>query len=409
MRGLVIRSVGLVMAALLAAGIARTATAAEPVVIAAPLELTGRFAAYGAPAKRGMELALELFGPEVLGRPIQVLFVDVQSSPQATVSAFTDLLARRGARFVVGPIASPIVATAIGVAKQYKPIWIVPGSSTTTLEREAGAEPWFFHAYTYDYHYHKPLAAALRSLVPQAGTQTIGILYDDGAYGTEHVKYARKFYTEAGFKIVLEETIKAKGTDYTAALAKVKQVNPDILVGLVQTTDGILLTKQVRETGTRARLLVATVYPSLPEWRRAVGPAGEGWTGVAPYVPGVSWPADQKYPKLFPKTADWEALFRKKFGQEPSFPDVLGYEGLAQLLIAIKEAGSTDQDKVMAALRSLHLTTPLGILQYKPSGEGTLNQGYDNMLVFQVQKGNTVVVYPPDIATGKLVYPIQSQ
>lgn len=409
MRRLATWSAGLLTAVLLAGGIALPATAAEPIVIGAPLELTGRFAAYGAPAKRGMEMALELFGPTLLGRPIQVHFVDVQSAPQATVSAFTDLLARRGVRFVVGPIASPIVATAIGVTKQYRPLWIVPGSSTTTLEREAGAEPWFFHAYTYDYHYHKPLAAALKTLLPQAGTQTIGILYDDGAYGTEHVKYARKFYTEAGFKIVLEEVIKAKGTDYTAALSKVKQVNPDILVGLVQTTDGILLTKQVRETGTKARLLVATVYPSLPEWQQAVGAAGEGWTGVAPYVPGVTWPADQKYPKLFPKTEEWEALFRKKYGQEPAFPDVLGYQGMAQLLIAIQEAGSTDQEKVMAALKSLRLTTPLGILEYKPSGQGTVNQGYDGMLVFQIQKGKMAVLYPPDIATGKLVYPIQSQ
>jgi branched-chain amino acid transport system substrate-binding protein len=381
------------------------ATAADPVVIGAPLELTGRFAAYGSPAKRGMEFALELYGGKVLGRPVQMQYVDVQSDPKATVSAFTDLLARRGVRFVVGPIGSPIVSTAIGVAKQHKPLWIVPGASTTTVEREVGGEPWFFHSYTYDYHYHRPMAAALKALLPP-GAHTVAFLYDDGAYGTEHIKYARKPYTDAGLKIVLEEVVKAKGTDYTPALAKVKQANPDLLVGLVQTTDGILLAKQVREAGVKAKLLIATVYPALPEWVQAVGEAGEGWVGVSPYINGVAWPADAKYARLFPRTPEWEQLFRKRFDREPAFPDLLGYVGLAQLLIAFDEAGSTDEAKVAAALKKLKLTTPLGPLEYKPSGEGTLNQGFDTMLVFQRQGDKNVILYPTNVATGKLVFPI---
>ncbi len=391
---------------ILAGGISATpAGAADPVVIGAPLELTGRFAPYGSPAKRGMEFALELYGGKVLGRPVQMLYVDVQSDPKTTVSAFTDLLARRGVRFVVGPIASPIVSTALGVARQHKPLWVVPGASTTTVEREVGAEPWFFHSYTYDYHYHRPMAAALKALLPP-GSYTMAILYDDGAYGTEHVKYARKSYTEAGLKIVLEEVVKAKGTDYTPALAKVKQANPDLLVGLVQTTDGILLTKQVREAGVKAKLLVATVYPALPEWVQAVGDAGDGWAGVSPYIPGVSWPADAKYAKMFPRTPEFEQMFRKRFDREPAFPDLLGYVGLAQLLIAIDEAGSTDEAKVAAALKRLKLTTPLGPLEYKPSGEGTVNQGFDMMLVFQRQGDRNVILYPASVANGKLVYPL---
>lgn len=380
------------------------ARAADPVVIGAPLELTGRFAAYGSPAKRGMDFALELYGGKVLGRPVQLVYVDVQSAPQATVSGMTDLLARRGLRFIVGPVASPIMATAIGVAKQHKPVWIVPGASTTTVEREVGAEPWFFHAYPYDYHYHRPMAAALKALLPP-GQHTVAILYDDGAYGTEHVKYARRYYSEAGLKIVLEEVVKAKGTDYTPVLAKVKQTNADLLVGLVQTTDAVLLAKQIRETGIRAKLLVATVYPALPEWLQAVGEASEGWVAVSPYIPGVAWPADPKHAKLFPATREWEQLFRKRFDREPAFPDLLGYIGLAQLLIAFDEAGSTDEGKVMTALKRLRVQTQFGVLEYKPSGEGTLNQGFDSMLVFQRQAGKSVVIYPPAAATGTLVFP----
>lgn len=397
-------ALALVLATLALGGSLPPAAAQEPVLIGAPLELTGRFAAYGSPAKRGMEFALELHGGKVLGRPVQIEYVDVQSDPKATVSGFTDLLARRGVKFVVGPIASPIVATAIGVAKQHKPLWIVPGASTTTVERQVGAEPWFFHSYPYDYHYHRPMAAALKSLLP-GGKATVAIVYDDGAYGTEHVKYARKYYAEAGLKIVLEEVVKAKGTDYTPALAKVKQANPDLVVGLVQTSDGILLSKQIRETGVKAKLLVATVYPALPEWAQAVGEAGEGWAGVSAYIPGVGWPADPKYTKLFPATRDWEQLFRKRFDREAAFPDLLGYVGLAQLLIALEEAGSADPARVMAALKRLKLQTQLGPLEYKPSGEGTVNQGLDSMLVFQRQGGKSVVVYPPAAATGKLIYP----
>jgi branched-chain amino acid transport system substrate-binding protein len=376
----------------------------EPIVIGVPIELTGRFAGYGSPAKRGVDLALERFGPSVLGRPIQALYVDVQSNPQVTVSAFTDLLSRKNVRFIIGPLLSMTVASAIGVAKRYKPVWIVPGATTTIIEREMGSEPWFFHAYPYDYHYHKVTAEALKNLLP-AGRKKIAIVYDDGPFGTEHVKYARKYYAEAGFAVVAEEIIKANGTDYTAALTRVKQANPDMLVGLVTATDGIVLTKQIRETGIKAKLLVAPTFPAVPEWAKAVGDAGEGWVGVSPYISGIDSPADKNYPKLFPATAEWDRIFKEKFGRDPSLGDVLGYQGMAQLLIAIQEAGTVERDKVIAALKKLRLATPMGILAYRPSGEGTENQGFDAVFVFQRQRGKMTVLYPKEVATGQIVYP----
>jgi branched-chain amino acid transport system substrate-binding protein len=395
----------LVVLALLSVSFSGLEAAPKPIAVGAPLELSGRLAAYGQAAKRGMDMVLSAVGGRVLGRPVEIIYVDVQSDPAVTIAAFHDLLARRRVRFVVGPIGSPIVATAVGVAKQYRPIWIVPGASTTRLEPEVGSEPWFFHSYTYDYHYHAPTAEALKRSLPAGSRYTVGFVYSDDAYGTEHIKFARPLYQNAGFQVTAEEVVKAGGSDFSPALRRVRERNPDILVGIVQTTDGILLTRQVREVQVGARLYVGTVYPALLEWKAAVGDLGEGWVGVSPFILGVNWPADPKYPDLFPSTNELVARFHRTFKRVPTFLDWLGYVGLGQLLIALQRAGTDDPALVQKALKELRLNTPIGVLQYKPSGYGTLNQGFDQMLVFQIQNDKEVVIYPPDVAKGKLIFP----
>ena len=57
--------------------------AAQKVVkIGAPLELSGRFVAYGAQGQRGLEMAIETWGGAVAGHRIEALVRDIQSTNQ---------------------------------------------------------------------------------------------------------------------------------------------------------------------------------------------------------------------------------------------------------------------------------------------------------------------------------------
>lgn len=374
---------------------------AAKVRIGVPMELSGRFVAYGASGKRGSEFAAEMFGGSVAGKPIELLVRDIQSESQATISVFNELVLKERVNYIVGPIASPTVAAAIPTWKQAKPIWLVPGSTSTKLEDEAGAEPEFFHTFPYAYHYHESIAATLKEQVGPG--KSVAIIYSDDNYGRTHIPYAKKYLTEAGFTIAVEEIVRTNAPDMNPLLTKIIRSKPDILLALLQTTDSVTLAKQIHTRRLPVPYLVGTAATQLDEWQKAVGEAQEGWLGVTTFLPGLKRPANPDFPKLFPALPEWEALFVKKYGQEPDFEDAGCYASMATLLIAIERAGGDDKAKVMAELGKIDIQTVLGRAHFAPTPNGTKHQAFTDMLVFQRQKNANAILFPKDVANGRMV------
>jgi branched-chain amino acid transport system substrate-binding protein len=397
------RSLAALAGMVLLGGILSVAARADDTVrIGAPLELSGRFVTYGAQTKRGIEMAVDTFGGSVNGKKIEVLFRDVQSNNQDAVTAFIDLASQQKIDFMIGPVASGIVAATVPAWRQSKPLWIVPGSSSTQLEDGMKGENLFFHTYPWAYNYHDGTAEALAQVV--GAGKKVAIIYSDGGYGREQLPWAKEFYTKAGFNIVATELVREGAADLNPVLQRLRQLKPDVLVGIVQTIDGIQLAKQVQVAKLNIPFLVGTAYPQLAEWSGALGPeAADGWIGATTYLPGMDRPADPTHPKLFPAMHDWEAAFRARYNRDPEFLDVTSYTSTMLLLLAIDEAASTDKEKVAAKLASLDVKTMLGSSKFAPTPGGAMHQAFGQMVVFQRQGNKFVIAFPADAADGKLI------
>jgi len=391
----------MVLATLVAAASVPT-HAQNTVKIGAPLELSGRFVAYGAQGKRGIEMALDAHGDMAAGKKIEVLYRDVQSNNQVALTAFTDLVQQEKVNFVIGPIASGIVAASVPAWREGKPLWLVPGSSSTQLEDAMKGETLFFHTYPWAYNYHGNAAAAIAQAAGKG--KKVVIIYSDGGYGREQLPWAKEFYTKAGFNVVATELVREGAADLNPVLQRLRQSRPDVLVGIVQTTDGIQLAKQIQVAGLKVPYLVGTAYPQLKEWADAVGPEAAGkWIGITTYLPGMTRPADPNLPKLFPAMSDWETAFRARYHREPEFLDVTSYTTAMLLLVAIDQAGTTDKNVVAAKLASLDIMTMLGSSKFHPTAGGAVHQAFSKMIVFQRQGDKFLTVYPDDVANGKLM------
>jgi len=390
------------LALVIGSAFASPGSAQETIKIGAALELSGRFVSFGAYCKTGVEYAAEQWGGTVAGRKIELLYRDLQSEASTTVSAFTELVSQSRVNYIIGPTASPIAAAAIGPWRQGKPIWIVPGASTITMETEVGAEPNFFHTFPFAYHYQKTLSAAFKQHLGSG--KKVAILYVDDAYGRTHQPLARKYFTEAGFEIVAEEVIRANSPDMNPVLTKISRTKPDILLGLIQTTDAVTLAKQVYTRNLKIPYLVGAASTQQQEWQDAVGEAQEGWIGVGTYLPNlVNWPANTDYPKVFPSTFEWEKNFMAKYKREPNYDDLTCYVNAIQLLIAIDKAGGDDKDKASAELAKLDIASPMGPTKFSKTEGGTLHQAFSDMLVFQRHDGKNVLLYPPAVADGNKI------
>lgn len=377
------------------------ASAQDTVRVGVPLELSGRFVAYGAQGRRGVEMAVDIYGGKIASKPVEVLFRDVQSNNQVAVTAFTELTQQEKVEFVLGPIASGIVAASVPAWRQTKPLWIVPGSSSTQLEEAMKGEEFFFHTYPWAYQYHQGTSAALAEAMGKG--KKVAIVYSDGGYGREQLPWAKDFYTKAGFEIVATELVREGAADINPVLQRIRQTRPDVLVGIVQTTDGIQLAKQIHVARLNIPVLVGTAYPQLQEWTDAVGEAADGWIGATTYLPGMKRAADPKLGKLFPSLTDWETDFRKRYNREPEFLDVTNYTSMMLLLVAIERAGGTDKAKVGKELAALNIQTMLGNSNFTPTPGGALHQAFNEMVVFQRQGTKLVTLYPADAADGKLI------
>jgi branched-chain amino acid transport system substrate-binding protein len=367
-------------------------------------ELSGKFAAYGLPSRRGAEMAVAAVNGRAGGKSIELVVRDVQSDPQVMVAAMKELADQQRLNFVVGPIASPIVATAVPSWRQNKPLWVVPGSSSPTLEQQIGAEPYFFHAYPYAYHYHVVAAEGLKHYL---GGGKLAVIYADDNFGRSHLDYVRKYYGDAGFKIVSEEMVRANAPDMRPVLERIRAAKPDVLIALVETTDAVTLAKQVRIVKLGVPYLVGTSFAQYEEWQKAVGDAQEGWLGVSTYLPGVlDRPADPNAPALFPSTSEWEAKFRKLYNAEPDQLAAATYVSVAMIILAVDRCHCDDKEKVAVELRKMEVQTVFGAGKFHPSGQGTMQQAYDQMMLFQRHNNKSVVVYPEDVRQSKLL-PVQ--
>ena len=380
------------------------AHAQKVIKIGAPLELTGKFVIYGSGAQRGIEMAVEAFGGTAAGHRIEVLLRDIQSTNQGAVSAMTDLLEKEKVDFLIGPIASGPVSAAIPAWRQRKALWVVPGATAPSFEEAIAGESMVFHTAAWGYQYHASAANALAAALGKG--KKVAIIYSDGAYGRSHLPDARKHYTEAGFQIVATELVRENATDMNPTLQKLRLAKPDVLVCLVQTTDAIVLAKQIHVAKLGIPVLVGTIYPTLQTWADAVGEAANGWIGAAAYLPGQAVPADPKYPKLFPAAKDWEAAFTKKYNREPEWVDAMVYSSAAMLFLAIDRAGGGDKERVAKELRNLGVQTIMGEGKFVPTPGGAVNQAFNEMIVLQRQGDKLVTVWPKARSSGQ-VKPIQ--
>lgn len=399
---------GLFMCAVSATAFAQAAK--EPFKIGVPASLSGKYVAYGIQAKSGVEQAIAVWksvrGDTVDGRKIELLMSDTQSDNALTVSIVNEFIQSAKINVMIGPDGSNVAAAAVPPWKKFKerPIWLMPGGSSTTVEKAVGPDPYFFHTYAWAYYYHINNAKALKEAL--GDKKRVAFVYTDGAYGRAHIDDARKHMKAAGFEIVASELVREGASDFNSAIIKVRAAKPDILYALMQTTDAVQFTKQVYTAKIGVPYLVGTAQAQLPEWQEAVGQAQQCWTGVTTWVTGLKLPADSREPKLLPSAADWEAAWRARYNRAPEFLDVGYYVSTILALLAVEQTKSLDRDKIKDWLEQQDYKSPLGLSSKFQPSEITPHQAFGEMVVFQqVKEGDkfvSKVIYPKELATATL-------
>ena len=362
--------------------------------------LTGSLAKEGNLALNGAKLAIDQInkagGVDVGGKKYQfaLKYYDDESKSATTVNLIDKLITQDKVQFLLSPYSSGQVEAGAPIAEKYKVIMMNHGGAADSL---------FTHGYKYMFTIGTPASLYLASTIDMLGTlnppvKKIALIGANDVFSAAVLDGASKYAKSKGFDVVIDQHYPPATKDISTLLTQVKQAGADVLLGSGHFEDAILTVRQAKQLDLNVKVMGFTVGPSTPDFVQSLGKDAE-------YVLDPdSWVALQKTASddVFKSSTNYAQLYKAAYGDVPDYHSSQASACVTTLAKAIETAGSTDTEKVRTALLGMDYKTLWGEVKFDPKGQNTLHAE----VVEQTQNGQHVLIWPTDVATGKLIYPM---
>lgn len=375
------------------------AVATAEVVVGIVLSLTGRYSREGALMRAGFEVwqdAVEQAGGLKLGdgrRALRLQLLDDESEPLTAGRQAERLVQANGVRLFLGPFSSAITTSVATVVDRAGGVIVAPDASASGLYRR-GLKGLFSILPTDDRLFHG-LADLAASVQPRA--QPVGIIIADEP---SNAAAAAGFRERAGAlelgSVRLELT--ALGSqDIMPPLQRTAESTPRFIILATEAGQTSRFAPSLREylPYTAMRALVP-----MPEPANATGKRSLLYDGVLTVENW--WPTIAATGPVFGSAADYDARFRKHHGYAPDPRSAAATAAGLTLQLAMEQAGGAEPAAVRDALSGLDVLTFWGRLGWDTAGRNRVS----TPPVLQQQSNDLVAVYPPELAGGRLRYPL---
>jgi branched-chain amino acid transport system substrate-binding protein len=230
--------------------------------------------------------------------------------------------------------------------------------------------------------------------------ESVSIFHEDTAFGTDSAKVQERLAKENNIKVLEKITYKAQTTSLTSEVQRLKAANADVFMPSSYTSDTFLLLRTFKELDYNPKLIVAqNAGFTDPTFLATMGKDAEGAITRSPYNGDLAG--------RIPLLAKVNEIFKKHSnGRDLSDVSARGFTGFMTLLDALNRAGSTDPEKLRAALAATDIPPELLIVPYtrvKFDANGQ-NTGVRAILM-QVQKGKYCTIYPFELASCEVMFP----
>lgn len=370
-----------------------SARAEEPIKVGIVLPLTGDQAKFGEIEKQSFELAFEEINSQggINGRPIQALIEDDTGRPEVGRSVVEKLITKDKVVMIGGGYSSSVTFAVAGVCQQNQiPFLVNTGSADEITEQ----------GWDYIFRLNQPAseyASGMETLLSEVvKPKTVAILHENSLFGTSQASSFEKTAKKLNIEVVMKEGYEHGGIDFKPVLVKVKNKNPDLVYMVSYVMDAALLMKQSMELKLTPKLFVGGGAGfTLPEFQQNAGKASEKvisatlWHQVLPY-PG----AKEYYDK-----------FVKKYNKETEYHGAQAYAAAYVIGDVLKRAKSLKPQDIKEALEKTNLMTAFGPVRFIAYGK-MKNQNKLPTYVVQWIDGKLELVWPKDLATKPLVYPV---
>lgn len=349
------------------------AQAADPIRIGEINSYTA-LADFTQPYKKGWEMAVEEINAAggVIGRPLEVIHRDDGGKPANAVKIAEELTTRENVDLLAGTYFSHIGVAVTNYSQQREKLFIATEPMSDDIVWKQG------HHHTFRLRPSTYLQSAM--LAKEAAKQPAkrwAIVAPNYKFGQDAVAAFKKVLKEErpDVEFVEEQWPALFKIDPGATVQAMLQAKPEGIYSALFSRD---LTAFVREAELRGLLRDDITFVGLltgePEYLEPMGEeAPKNWivTGY-PYY-GINNPEHKRFIDAY----------QKKYNEAPRMGSLVGYVFIHAIKAMIEEAGSTDQEAMIQAMKDLTFPSIVGPITFR---------GLDHQSTMGTWVGRTAVV-----------------
>ncbi len=383
-------------AAIAAASFGLSQAHADEIVIGASLPLSGPLAGFGSFQQWGYKRAVDEVnkagGISVGGKKemVKLIIRDDKTDPNATAANTETLISRDHVVAMLGSCTPALVNAGALVAERAKKPLV---TGCDPLEAFKSVRKW---KWVWDIFFDEPdLASVELKAVADLGAKTnmkIALWHDNGPDGQVvggqiWPNVAKQF----GYEVVQNAEFPVDNTQFTSIIGEAKSKEAEVVLVDAITPQAVAIRKQMAASGYTPKVLNIEKGAEPVQFAEALGKLADG------VLVGGYW--DPSFP--YPGAADLAKAFESETKLSSSQHIADSYAAAQVLLDGIAAAGSTDPEKINAALAKTDKTYVVGPVKFDENHTAKLP-----VVSLQWQGGKTVVVWPKSAKTGDLLFPV---
>ena len=318
----------------------------KPLTIGLTMDASGLYAASGAEERLGAMMAIKEFNDKggVLGRRIEAIHIDTETSPATGSRVAERMITRNEAAFLIGAVHSGVSNAISQVAQKYGTVFLNTNSSSPT---EAGKD-CHRTKFVWDGNGTNFSNAIVKNAIKASGKNWV-LLTNDYVWGHTTSKATRAIIEANGGKVIDELLVPQNTRDFSSYLLKLQQLKPNVVATAVGGDDIKALRQQVVQL--KMNQTMAWIN-NQQDWPDVYGLGPEAIFGVF----GTTW----YYRLNLPGVKEFVAAYQKQFpGIAIRVPGNVyhnGYMATRELLRCVEEAGTTNNIAVIKKLEGRKMT-----------------------------------------------------
>jgi branched-chain amino acid transport system substrate-binding protein len=338
--------------------------------------------------------------PGLKGARLRLIFSDHQGKPDVGQAETERLITQQKVHAVVCCWHSNVTATASQAAERHGIPFLNAESSSPPLTSRG--LKYFFRTSPHDGHFSQVMFDFFRDFQKKRNVtlRTLGITYEDTTFGSDSAKVQKELAKKLGYEVLLDLQYRARATSLQSEVQRLKAANPDVWMPTSYQTDAILFTRTMRELDYNPKMIMAQNAGHISsDFVKEVGKDAEGTMTRAPFSTDLI--------EKRPVAKALNALYAPRAGKDLYDFPARAFTGMMTLVDAVNRAGSTDPEAIRKALVATNipgdqLIMTWDYIRFDETGQNTGVKG----IILQLQGGKYHTVYPFDVATKDVIYPI---